>query len=189
MWGNEPPHSQVDSHFGNWSPDGFLNLQRVIAEVKIQWIKKFLIPLKSFWNFYVRNGIAWPLGYLKQKLWSKERSKVKLPIWLSTTKNRELSWFCCVQMTCHISLESSLQRLQLCFKPHFNRKSAQKSMGLQSRRSPNFKNFETPNLEVPRQNDIWMLAPWPGIENTIKGKVMVSSKSKPWWVLWICVCP
>jgi hypothetical protein len=39
------------------------------------------------------------------------------------------------------------------------------------------------------QNDIWVLVPWPGIEYTIRGKVMASLKSGPWWVLWVCVYP
>jgi hypothetical protein len=50
-------------------------------------------------------------------------------------------------------------------------------MGLQSRKSPNFKNFGTPNLgvlalnlRVPEQNDIWVQASWPSTENTIKGE-------------------
>ncbi len=30
--------------------------------------------------------------------------------------------------------------------------------------SPNFKNFGIPKLGVPIQNDIWVLAPWSGIE-------------------------
>jgi hypothetical protein len=47
-------------------------------------------------------------------------------------------------------------------------------MGLQSHRSPKFRNFGTFNLGVPRQNDIWMQAPWPSIENIIKGKVVAS---------------
>jgi hypothetical protein len=42
---------------------------------------------------------------------------------------------------------------------------------------------------VPRQLDIWVLVPWPHIECTIRGKVMASPKSGPWWILWICVCP
>jgi hypothetical protein len=47
-------------------------------------------------------------------------------------------------------------------------------MGLQNRRSPNFGNFGTPHLGILGQNDIWMLAPWLGIENNIKGKVVTS---------------
>jgi len=33
------------------------------------------------------------------------------------------------------------------------------------------------------QNDIFVLAPWLGTENTIKGKVVVSPKSGLWWFL------
>jgi hypothetical protein len=62
-------------------------------------------------------------------------------------------------------------------------------MGLQSFGSPNLRNFGTPNLGVPWQNDIWVLAPWPSTENTIRGKVVASPKFGSWWVLWICVCP
>jgi hypothetical protein len=56
-------------------------------------------------------------------------------------------------------------------------------MGLQSYKIPNFKNFETPNLGIPGQNDIWVLALWLGIENIIRGKVVASPKSGP-----CCVC-
>jgi ribulose 1,5-bisphosphate carboxylase large subunit-like protein len=41
------------------------------------------------------------------------------------------------------------------------------------------KNFGTPNLGILGQNDIWVLAPWPKIENTIKGKVVISPKFGP----------
>jgi hypothetical protein len=44
--GNEPSHSQGNSHFGKWSPGGFSNLQRAITRVKTQWLEEFLISLK-----------------------------------------------------------------------------------------------------------------------------------------------
>jgi len=47
VWGNEPTHSQVDSHFGTWSPNRLLNLQRMIVGIKTHWSEKFLIPLES----------------------------------------------------------------------------------------------------------------------------------------------
>jgi hypothetical protein len=50
-------------------------------------------------------------------------------------------------------------------------------MGFQSYDSPNLGNFGTPNFGVVGQNDIWVLAPWPSIENTIRGKVVASPKS------------
>jgi hypothetical protein len=45
-----------------------------------------------------------------------------------------------------------------------------------------------PNLGILGQNDIWVQAIWPNTENSIRGKVMASPKSKPWWVLWVHVC-
>ncbi len=51
-------------------------------------------------------------------------------------------------------------------------------MGFQSCESPNFENFETPNLGVLGQSDIWVQAPWPGTENIIKEKVVASPKSE-----------
>jgi hypothetical protein len=39
------------------------------------------------------------------------------------------------------------------------------------------------------QNAIWMLNLWPGTKYTIKGKVLASPKSGPWWVLWVRICP
>jgi hypothetical protein len=76
-----------------------------------------------------------PFGHLKHKLWPKERPKVKLTIWLLTTKNQESTRFPCVQVACHISLESSQRGLQLCFRPHLNRRFAHKVMGPKSQES------------------------------------------------------
>jgi hypothetical protein len=47
MWGNEPSHSQGNSHFGRWTPDGLPKLQRVIWRVKTQWFMALFISLES----------------------------------------------------------------------------------------------------------------------------------------------
>jgi hypothetical protein len=86
-------------------------------------------------------------GHLKHKLLPKERSKVKLAVWLSTTKSQESTQFTCVQVACEIPLKSSRQGLQLCFRPHLNQRSAHKVIGPQSGESPNFGNFRTPIWE------------------------------------------
>jgi hypothetical protein len=49
--------------------------------------------------------------------------------------------------------------------------------------------FWDSHLGVPRQNAIWMWALWRSTEYTIRGKVVASPKSKPWWVLWVWSCP
>ncbi len=53
VWGNEPSHSQGNSHFGRWSPSGLSKLQRAIAGVKTQWLVTFFISLESSWNVHV----------------------------------------------------------------------------------------------------------------------------------------
>jgi len=46
VWGNEPTHSQVDSHFGSWSPCGLPNFQGS----KFIELKFFLILLEISWD-------------------------------------------------------------------------------------------------------------------------------------------
>jgi hypothetical protein len=89
-------------------------------------------------------GLHDPFEYLKHKLWSKEGLGIKLPIWLPSIKSQELPWFICLQVACHISLEGPWRGIQLCFRSHFNRRSTQEIMALQSARSPNFGKFGNP---------------------------------------------
>jgi len=78
---------------------------------------------------------------------AKRNARVKLVVWFSTIKSRESTQFPCVKVACDILLESSQQGLQLCFRPHLNRRSTQKVMGPQSCGSLNFGNFKTPTWE------------------------------------------
>jgi hypothetical protein len=127
-------------------------------------------------------------GYLKHKLWQNEWSGVKLPIWLPTTKSKESPRFIFMQVAWHIPLENSWKWIQLFLRPHLNWRFVKEVMGLQSCGSPNFENFGTPNLGIPRQNDIWVLDPWPSTKNTIRGKVVASPKFGSWWILWVYIC-
>jgi hypothetical protein len=74
-------------------------------------------------------GLHCPFGHLKHKSWSKERPRVKLAIWLPTTKSQESTRFPCVQATCDIPLENFWRGLQLCFRPHCNQRSVRIVMG------------------------------------------------------------
>jgi hypothetical protein len=40
--------------------------------------------------------------------------------------------------------------------------------------------FRDSRLGVARQNDIWVMVPWPGIKYTIRGKVVASLESELW---------
>jgi hypothetical protein len=102
----------------------------------------------NFWIFqelsngiWIKMGLHNLFGCLKDKLWLKEGSKFKLPIWLLTTKNQESPWFPCMQVVCDISLESFQRKLELFFRPHLNWRFAHKVMNPQSCRSPCLKNL------------------------------------------------
>jgi hypothetical protein len=69
----EPPHSQVNSHFGSWNPNGFPNFQRAIVGIKTHWIEDLFIPLESFWNVDVSNGLSWPIWTYKTQSYAKRR--------------------------------------------------------------------------------------------------------------------
>jgi hypothetical protein len=131
---------------------------------------------------------------LKRKFWPKEGPGVELPgvcqFWLPTAKSRESTRNTCFHTTCDIPLESSPRELQLCFRPHFDPRSARKVMGLQSPGSPAGRDFGTPARESRESRErkaIWMWVPWRVTEYTIRGKVVASPKSGPWWVLCVRV--
>ncbi len=88
-----------------------------------------------------------PFGHLQHKLWSKEGPRVKLAVWLPTTKSQDStrSWY--VQVDCNRTLESSWVGLQLCFRPHPNQRYELGVMSSQSLGSPNRDNFRTPPWE------------------------------------------
>jgi hypothetical protein len=88
-----------------------------------------------------------PFGHLQHKLWLKERSGVKLAIWLPTTKSWESTWSRCVQVECDTSLESSQGELQVCLRSCPNRRLGQEVINAQSSRSRNRDNFGAPLWE------------------------------------------
>ncbi len=53
----------------------------------------------------------------------KKSREVKLAIWLSSTKSQESTRPRCVQVVCDTLLESSWQKLQVCFRLHLSWRS------------------------------------------------------------------
>jgi hypothetical protein len=111
-----------------------------------------------------------------------------LAIWLPTIKSQDSPWFPCMQVTCHTPLKNSWWRLQLYFKFHLHRRSAEEVMGLQSCESPNFKYFGTLTWESPDKMPFGCRSYGQAQRILIKGKVVTSPKSRLWWILWVCVC-
>jgi hypothetical protein len=92
-------------------------------------------------------SLHWSFGHLQPKLWAKEGPRVKLAVWLPTTKSRESISFRRLQMECYGALERSRGELQLCFRPHFNRRLKPGVVSVQSIESPTQDSFGTPPWE------------------------------------------
>jgi hypothetical protein len=80
VWGNEPSHSQGNSHFGRWSPGGgFPNIQRAIAGGQNS----------MYW------GIPYIIGKLLERRCLKWARMTHLDIWHTSygqKKGRESNW-------------------------------------------------------------------------------------------------
>jgi hypothetical protein len=72
---NEHSHSQMNSHFGSWSPGGFPKLQRAIAKGKTLRLEEFFISLENYWSVDVKNGLAWPIWTFATQVMAKRKAK------------------------------------------------------------------------------------------------------------------
>jgi len=127
-----------------------------------------------------------PFRHLQHKLWSKERSDVKLAIWFPTIKSRESTRSQCVQIECDTLLESSWGELQVRFRPHPNPRYEPGVTSSQRFGSPN-REFQDSSLRISRRKAIWMWVRRSNAQNTIWGKVVASPESGLWWIKWVRV--
>ncbi len=135
------------SKWGLGSPPRLPKLQSSNAGVKTLYIGVLFISLESYQNVNVENGLIWAIWTFAAQVMTKKRSKIKLTIWLPTTKSQESTRPQCVQVECNTPLKSSWQELQVCFRTHPNRRSEQRVMTSQSGKSPNQDSFRTPPWE------------------------------------------
>ncbi len=136
-----------DTHIpemGTWESFGTWEFQSLISGVKTPRLEAFFISLERYRSLDVENGLARAIWTSKTQVMPKEGLGVKLTIWLPTTKNLESTWPRCVQVKCDTPLESSQGKLQVCFRPHPNRRSEQRVTNSQRPKNPNQDNFGTP---------------------------------------------
>jgi hypothetical protein len=95
-----------------------------------------------------------PFGHLSPKLWAKEGPRIKLAVWLPTTKSQESTFFRTPNWECDTSLERSRRGLQDWFRPRRNQTLQSGVMSSQSPGTPTgtisgqFRdNFGTPTWE------------------------------------------
>jgi hypothetical protein len=131
----------------------------------------------------------WSFEHLQAKLWAKEGSRVKLPVWLPTTKSRESTRSRRALGECDTALESSPRGLQVWFKPCPDPRSGREDMMFQSPGSPKSGQFRDSTLGVSGQTTTWVWARRSNTENTIGRMVVTPPKSGPWCVMWVRVSP
>jgi hypothetical protein len=96
VWVNEPSHSQVNSNVGSWTP----KWSPKSSEAQFQG-SKLIVSKSSLYHWKTikaqmsEMGSNCSFGHLKHKLWSKERSGVKLAVWLSMTHSQLLAGLKC----------------------------------------------------------------------------------------------
>jgi hypothetical protein len=96
VWGNELTHSQLGSHFGSWSPEN--------SQIFKKWFQRSkLIGLKKNYTigiFLKHKCLNWAcmihLNTYNTSYGQKKRPKIKMSIWLPTTKNQKSPQIMCV---------------------------------------------------------------------------------------------
>jgi hypothetical protein len=131
----------------------------------------------------------WSFGHLKPKLWVKEGSGVKLPVWLPTTKSRESTRYRRALGDCDTALESSQRGLQVWFRPRPDRRLGREAMMSQSPGSPKPGQFRDSTLGVPGQTTTWVWARRSNAKNTLGRMVVTPLESGPWCVIWVWISP
>jgi hypothetical protein len=183
VWGNEPPQSQVNSHFGSWS---------------LKWAPKFLERY-----FKGQNPIVWIFLYIIEKLLKCRCEKwacmTHLDIWNTSydqKKGRESKWkFNSRPLKIKNQPDFLVfrHRAKYCWKAlnkGYNfvldvitirglhaKLWAPKVVGILAMR---ILGLPSGSPETECHLDV---APWRDAKNTIRGKVAVSPKSRLWWVL------
>jgi hypothetical protein len=134
VWGSEPSHSQVNSHVGSWSP------KRTPKSSERDCRSQISSPWRVF---YIIGKVLkcrfpkWPcmshLDICSTSYGQKKGRESKVPVWEKMTFDHEKSGIDPIYLAAgnmpHIVGKLST-RLQLCFRPHRNRRSAEKVPGV-----------------------------------------------------------
>jgi hypothetical protein len=104
VWGNEPSHSQVNSHVGSWSPKWTLESLEHDCRDQNPSTRRVLYIIEKKLKF---RCLKWArIAHLNIWNTNYDQKKVRLLVWLLTTKSRESTRFPCVKVACDISLKS-----------------------------------------------------------------------------------
>ncbi len=176
MWGSEPSHSQGNSHVGSWSPE------RTPESSEHNCRGQISSP----------RGVLYIIGKLLKCRCLKWALIAHLDIWNTSygqKKGRESNWQFDsrpLKVRNRPDLLGFRQRATYCWKAFDESYNfALDRIAIEALHK------KLCALKVPRESRkrkaIWMWASWRVTEYTIRGKVVASPKSGPWWVLCVRV--
>ncbi len=192
VWGSEPSHSQGNSRFGRWSPGGLPKLQRPIwgGQISIAcgalYINGKLLKRRCLKWALIAHLDIWNTSYDQKK--GRESNSREFASFdsrpLKVGNRPEI-------LGCRQRATYRWKDLDESYNFALDRTSIwgllAKLWGLQSLGSLAGRDFGTPARESRERKAIWMWVSWRVTKYTIRGKVVASPKSGPWWVLCVCV--
>jgi hypothetical protein len=175
VWGHEPSHSQVNSHVGSWS---------------LEWIPK---SLKH--NCRGQNSLPWRVFYIIGKLlkrkclkWARISHLNICNISYGQKKGRESNWqFDSWPLKVRNRPDFLAFRQRATYHWNALNEGYNFALDLIAIRGLQRKLCTAKIAGVPGQKTIWMWPLWRATKYTIRGKVVVSPKSGPWWILCVRV--
>jgi hypothetical protein len=150
-------------------------------DLRVPYIIGKLLDLRCLKWAHMTHLDTWNTSYGQKK---GRELNWQFDSWSLKVGNRPNFLACKWRATYHWKALNSATWLQFCFRPHFNQRSTHKFMGPQSRGSPNFENFKTPTWESWDKMPLGCHSKY-----TIRGKMVASTKSTPWWILWVRISP
>ncbi len=148
VWGNEPSHFQVNSHFGNWSPKWILESSKRNYKHQNPLFGKFLYIIRKLlkhtclkWACITHLDI-WNTSYDQKKGWELNW---QFDSWALKDGNR-LDFLSC-RWHATYRWKPLAKGYNFAYGPHRNWRSSREVMGPQSHGNPNSGNFWTPTWE------------------------------------------
>jgi hypothetical protein len=181
VWENvriEPPHSQVNSQFGSWTLESFGNDCRG----QNPWNWRVFYIIEKVLERRCRKWAHMTQLYISNT--SYDQKKGQESIWQFDSRP--------LKVGNHPDSLAFRWRATYCWKAldeGYNFALDLISIGGLHRKLCAPKVAGDLTLRILGQNAIWMLVPWACTKYTIRGKVVASPKSKPWWILWVRICP
>ncbi len=181
MWGNEPSHSQVNSHCGSWSPKWTPKFSKRNCRGQNPLIQ---IVFYIIGNLLKRRCLKWTcMTHLDIRDTSYDQKKGWKSNWQFNSRPLKVrNWPDCLvcgwRATYFWKDLNNFASDLIAIRGLLGKLCAPKVAGILVVGIPG----------LLGQKTIWMWPLWRATKNIIRGKVVASPKCGPWWVLWVRGC-